>query len=114
MLSEDERAALRQHLPPGTREGVGEELEARPVPLPRASAGLTPDAACPVAQRLLCDDACVFFGSPVAAAWNAARAGLAHPRVARYEAALRVLRRTAHTHQCAPRLTHACYALTSS
>ena len=38
------------------------------------------------------------FGNPVALAWSAMRQGLCHPRVARYEAALRLLRRAAHAH----------------
>ena len=38
------------------------------------------------------------FGNPVVLAWSAMRQGLCHPRVARYEAALRLLRRAAHAH----------------
>ena len=48
-------------------------------------------------QQLLRGE-CLFFGNPVAAAWELARTGQAHPRVARYEAARRVLLHTAHRH----------------
>ena len=41
----------------------------------------------------------MYFGNPVAGCWAAVRAGLTHPRVARYDTALRLLRRTAHQHQ---------------
>lgn len=38
----------------------------------------------------------MLFGNPVELAWSAMRVGLTHPRVVRYEAALRLLRRAAH------------------